>query len=229
MLVEWGVSVGLSCAPCTSPVNSPAHPAGLSIQWRKPKTLDHFCFSLCRYPHIQLTCEFWFRASPGNLIQNSLCSHATSSKRPSWGLQPGSPFLCLWFSPYMCLLNCVFIYVLFVSLVVSLMAATSTASSSVGVGNSARNAPGVEYVFFERMSESSRSPRLILLITPFYQWGPLDLEKDKIFVLDDTIRARLSEHELFILLPVKLKWKGCFQRYFCGHQVFRAIQFGSPL
>ena len=47
----------------------------------------------------------------------------------------------------MYLLSSVFIYILFVSLIVSLMSATRTASSCVGVGNSARNVPGVQSVF----------------------------------------------------------------------------------
>lgn len=124
-------------------------------------------FPLSLSPH-RLT-QFWFRASPGNLIQgfpvSDLCSHATSSKRPSWRLQPGSLF-CLWFSSYMCLLNSVFIYVLFVSLVVSLLAATRTVC--LVCGEQCWKCTRCSVCIFWMNEWPSWSPRLILLITPFY-------------------------------------------------------------
>lgn len=172
-LVERGVSVRSWAVPChLMRIHVTLWILQLTSRTVHPLTQakdsgSAFVF-LCRYPHIGWPAQFLVEPlpepHPGLPVWPLLTCHLL--KRPCDSARVTFS-LSLVFFLHVFIKLCVYLNLVCL-LVVSLMAATRTASSGVGVGNNAGNALGVQYVFFEWMSESSWSPRLIYLCNPIY-------------------------------------------------------------
>lgn len=152
-------------------VNSPAHPAGLSIHWHKPKTLDHVCFSLCRYPHIGWPASSGLEPLPGTSSRAScvwplLTCHLlreaflTTPARVTFSLS-------LVFFLHVFIKLCVYLRLVCLPCC-KLNGSHKNRFVRCGCGEQCRKCTRCSVCIFWMNEWSSWSPRLILLITPFY-------------------------------------------------------------